>query len=503
MRQTISVKGARANNLKNIDVEIPRDQLIVITGVSGSGKTSLAFDVIFGEGQRRFLESMSSYAKRRVSQIEKVDVDSVLGLSPVVAIEQKTGVHNPRSTIGTMTDIDSYMRLLFSTIGISYCPYCQQEVPIKTSNQIAERILSLPEGTIVEILAPVFKFYGEDYTYLFDDVREKGYRKIRIDGEMYNIAEKIILEETKEYQIEVITDKFVVNKDIYQQLLTSIEDAIVVGNGFIHIEILNPEDLQTPLEEFFKDFACPTHHLLMKELFPFYFSPNSPESACPTCLGLGTYLKAESFLLIKNKNKSINQGALDLGTPRAMYGLVKHYGFSLDTPFKDLPPDIVDIILYGTKGEKFVYIQPDHLKWRPYKEGQLITFEGYINRIDRIYRHNRKKGKIDTANYNWFKKHMVERICPDCQGKRLKKQRFQVKLNGKTIYELGEMPLNRLNDFLHNLVIPLGKEVVGQQILNEITKRVLLLLDIGLDYLNLNRKAETLSGGENQRIRLS
>ncbi|MFX0091153.1 MAG: excinuclease ABC subunit UvrA [Candidatus Hodarchaeota archaeon] len=503
MRKNISVKGARANNLKNIDIQIPRDELTIVTGVSGSGKTSLAFDVIFGEGQRRFLESMSSYAKGRISQIEKADVDSILGLSPVVAIEQKTGVSNPRSTIGTMTDISSYLRLLFSTVGVSHCPYCHHEVPIKSPSQITERILSLPEGTTLEILAPVFKIYGEEYTFLFDDIRQQGYRRIRINDEPHNNTDKISLNEEKEYKIEVVIDKIVIKKDIYKQLLTSINNAVAVGNGFLQLNVINSEGLEDSVNEFYQDFMCPTHHILMNELFPFYFSPNVVESACVTCLGIGSYLKSEPFLLIKNRNKSLKQGALDWSLPRAMYGLAKHYNFSLDTPFKDLSPELVDIILYGTKGEKFEFIQPENLKWKPPQVGQMVSFEGYINRIDRFYRHYRKKGKIDTANYQWFKKHMVERVCPDCYGTRLKSQRLLVTLQGKNIYELGEMSLENLSDFLHNLSFPKEKHTVGHQILEEITKRVSLLLEIGLNYLNLNRKAETLSGGENQRIRLS
>ncbi|MFX1254428.1 MAG: excinuclease ABC subunit UvrA, partial [Promethearchaeota archaeon] len=505
MRKHISVKGARANNLKNIDIEIPRDQLTVITGVSGSGKTSLAFDIIFGEGQRRFLESMSSFSKSRISQIEKADVDSILGLSPVVAIEQKQGVLNPRSTIGTMTDIATYLRLLFCIIGVAHCPYCHKEIPIHKASQIAERVLSLPQGTRIEIRSPVVKFYGEDFDYLFDDIREKGYRNVRIDGEVHSISDKIRLDEEKDYKIEVVIDRFIINKDIYKQLLTSIENANHIGDGLIQIEVLNPEILKEPLSEFFQEFTCPDHHVLMHELFPFYFSPNNPTSACRTCLGIGTNLKAEPFLLIKNKNKSLNQGALDWPSLlRPMYGLAEHYGFSLDTPFKDLPPKIVDIILYGTKGEKFKFILPDdYNKYKPRNVGKMITFEGYINYIDRLYRVYRKRGKIDASNYSWFKKHMVERTCPDCQGKKLKSQRFLVTVNGKNIYDLGKIPLSDLYEFLTTLPPSIDQQEVMNQIVDEITKRVSLLIEIGLDYLNLDRKAETISAGEGQRVRLS
>ena len=511
MNQVISIKGARENNLKNLHINIPRDMLTVITGVSGSGKSSLAFDVIYGEGQRKFLESIAIYARRYVPQIKRPDVDIVTGLSPVVAIEQKKGIKNPRSTVGTLTDVYDYLRLLYATIGLTNCPVCNFEFSTKTLKQIADRILTLPEGTKIELLSPVSKFFREDYTFLFDEIRKLGYRKFRIDGEFYDSSENIELDEGREYSIEVVIDKFIVKGDIFKQLITSIEKGIKIGEGFIKIEILNKEIPEELIFDFYNGLGCPKHHLVMGELLPFYFSYNDSDSACMTCTGLGTYLRAEPYLIIENNAKSIRQGALSntLLSVRhpfkymLLYSLALKYNFSLDTPFKELSKEVTDVIFYGTKGEMIRLVMPPDSPKRDINEGKLIGFEGVINQLDRQYlssRRNRIPGSVDEYI---FSKHMAEHICPDCKGTKLKKQRLNVRISGKNIHELGEMPLSELKEFIDDLQVSEDKRRIADQIINEIKQRLKLLIDIGLDYLCLNRRSDTISGGESQRIRLS
>jgi len=403
MRQTVAVKGARENNLQNIEVEIPRDQLVVVTGISGSGKSSLAFDTVYAEGQRRFLESMSTYAKRFITQLKKPDVDFVDGLSPVVSIEQKTITMNPRSTVGTMTDLQDFLRMLFATIGVAHCPYCEGEIPIRSHYQILERMLSMPEGTEVEIHAPVFKIYGEDYDYLFDDIRTKGCRHVRIDRVEHDISEEIELDPDQEYVIQVIVDKFFVKKDIDKQVLASLEHAMLVGEGFMRFDVQFPEDAETDAIEVLEGFGCPKHGVLMAELGPHHFTFNEPTGACVTCSGLGTYLQVHPNLLVPDKSRSIADGAFvhqafnydpDRWDGRTMYSLAEHYGFDLNVPFADLPEKIIDILYHGTHGEEFPILQPEGA--RPVERrhlGRKIRFDGIITRIDRHYRRYRKQGE--------------------------------------------------------------------------------------------------------------
>ncbi|MCC6446181.1 MAG: excinuclease ABC subunit UvrA [Armatimonadetes bacterium] len=512
VRQTIAVKGARENNLKSIDVEIPRDQLIVITGLSGSGKSSLAFDTIYAEGQRRFLESLSAWAKRFVSQIKKPDVDFVYGLSPVISIEQKTITKNPRSTIGTMTDIYDYLRLLYCVTGTAHCPHCQRELLIRTPYQMAEHLLSLPEGAAIEIDAPVSKIYGEDYSYLIAEVRTKGHRWMRVEDKLCDIGDEIELDEAAGYDLEAVVDKFVIRKDIDKQLQKAIENGLRIGEGFLRFRVLNPETLPGGLTAFYDAFACPEHRIAMGELLPYYFSFNEPESACVTCSGLGTYLRVHPDLLVPDKSRSIKSGAFiaeafryDKNTwnGRMMYSLAKRYGFSLDVPFLELSKEVIDILFYGTKGEKFDLLLPEGAAKGDEHIGKPFTFSGIINDIERRYRHYRRQGEAHTWMEEYLKKVMVEHACPDCRGAKLKKQRFLVRLCGKNIHELGEMNLKELRDFLENLPPSTRQKEAGEQIRHEIISRLDLLLGIGLDYLNLNRKSATLSGGESQRIRLS
>ena len=599
MRQTVAVKGARENNLQDIEVEIPRDKLVVVTGISGSGKSSLAFDTVYAEGQRRFLESMSTYAKRFITQLKKPDVDFVDGLSPVVSIEQKTVTMNPRSTVGTMTDLQDFLRMLFATIGIAHCPYCEREIPIRSPHQILERLLSLPEGTEVEIHAPVFKIYGEDYDYLFDDIRTKGCRHVRINGTPHDISEEIELDEDMDYDIQVIVDKFFIQKDIDKQVLASLEHTMLVGEGFMSFQVRDPElpeilpvlggavgnraygelaeesavenraygelaeeesavenraygepgaaygelvEEESAVEnraygeleegsavgnraygepgaaygELWDDFGCPEHGVLMGELGPHHFTFNEPTGACVTCSGLGTYLQVHPNLLVPDKTRSIVEGAFvhqaakydpDRWDGRTLYSLSQHYGFDLDAPFETLSQDIVDILFHGTRGEEFPICQPPDAK--PVEKrhlGRKIRFDGIITRIDRHYRHYRKKGEAHSGMEEYLRKVMVEHTCPDCGGAKLKRQRLLVTVKERTIHELGELHFEELRDFL----LSIDKETIhekhreaGTRVIRELVERINLLLGIGLDYLNLNRRAATLSGGESQRIRLS
>ncbi|HUU77922.1 MAG TPA: excinuclease ABC subunit UvrA [candidate division Zixibacteria bacterium] len=500
MRDTITVKGARTNNLKNIDVNIPRDKITVLTGVSGSGKTSLAFDVIFGEAQRKFFESMSASSRSMLPMLERADVDSILGLSPVVAIEQKTGTYNPRSTIGTMTDISSYMRILFSVIGQVHCPYCNVEIETRNANQIVDHLMTLPEGTSIEILAPVNKIYEEDYSYLFDDIRQKGYKRIKIDSENYSINDKIELDEDKDYQIEVLVDKFVIKQELHQQLAISIENAKNVGSNLMRFEFNNEEISDEIKKKFYKDFGCKKHHIIFHKLLPGGFSPNLPDHSCPTCLGVGTLLKAEPYLMVKDSRKSIAKGALVWYPKYWMFSITKLLGFDINAPYKDLPEDVRYQLIHGIEN-KFTLLEPPDWpnKYRHRDVGKEVKFLGILNYIDRFYRHDRKKGE----RYEWYRKFMAEHVCPDCYGQKLIKQRLLVTVNGKNIHELGEYFIDHLLEFINNIEPPKEIERAANQVLFELKKRIQLLIDIGLYYLRLNRQARTLSAGEAQRIKLS
>ncbi|MHA2247592.1 MAG: excinuclease ABC subunit UvrA, partial [Candidatus Hodarchaeales archaeon] len=457
MRETIEVIGARQNNLKNVNVKIPRNKLTVVTGVSGSGKSSLAFDVIFGEGQRLFLESLSTYARSRVIQVRRPDVDFVFGLSSVVSIEQHQSLRNYRSSVGTLTDVSTYLRLLYATKGKAYCPYCNQEVTVKTVNQIVEKLLSLPKDTMVEIYAPVFKIYDENYRYLFDTLRRKGIGKIIIDGMEYDVGDQIDLTEEKNYQIEAFIDKFEINSDLHQIMLDTIRECKRIGEGYIKIHIPKEDEIS---ESFYQNFACMDHHLVMGELLPWYFSPNEGDSACLTCRGLGVYRRAVPWLIISNENKSIRKGAINEGIFTlkhpfkylVIWSLAKHYNFSLDTPFRDLKAEQQDILFYGTQGEKFVLKQPDDLKQTFANIGKKVAFEGLIPPINRWHKErvrNEARRSARTMDDHIYFRGMTEVVCPDCQGTKLLLQRLLVRLRGKNIHELGEMTLSELNSFLN------------------------------------------------------
>ncbi|GCD10856.1 excinuclease ABC subunit UvrA [Clostridium tagluense] len=514
VKKNIEIKGARQNNLKNIDVNIPRDKITVITGVSGSGKSSLAFDIIYGEGQRRFLDSLPTFSRSRIPQLKKPEVDFVFGLSPVIAIEQKRGLVNPRSTVGTMTDIYDYMRLLYATVGTAKCPYCGEKYQIKTSGQIVESVLSLPKGTKIEFLTPVHKLYGEDYAYLFDHIRQKGYNNLIIDGNRVDISQEIEIDEYCEHDIKIVIDRFEIKGNIEKNITNSLETSLeVIGEHVLIAEILSEDVPQEIKDRFYSSFGCPKHHITMANIESQYFAFNNMASSCRTCGGIGATKKADQRLMVLNHEKSINEGAFDpsVYNPKGeitykhiiMYNLSKHYRFSLDTPFRNLSNEIKDILFYGTKGEKIMMEAPPNIKNRNWLVGRTIQFTGYINQIEHWYREETRKDKVNEVAFEWFKKKMVEYTCPDCGGKKLKRQRFDILIEGKNIHQLCWMQLTELYDFMEKLAFSEDKRYIAEPIVNEIKKRVSLLIEIGLDYLALGRRADTISGGEAQRIRLA
>ncbi len=510
MRDVISIRGARENNLKSVDLDLPRDKLIVLTGLSGSGKSSLAFETLYAEGQRRFLESLSAFARKFVDQLKKPDVDAVYGLSPVVSIEQKAVTRNPRSTVGTMTDVFDYLRVLYATSGEAHCPYCHAEVPIRTAVQLAEHVLSLPEGSVVEVDAPVNKIYGEDYPFLLGEIRKSGYRRLRVDDELVDMSDLTDLDEARDYAIEVVVDTVVVKREIYRNLLSSIQNGLRVGEGFLRFRVLTPLAAHRQ-EEFYAAFACPEHQVTMGETEPYYFAFNEPDSACPTCLGLGVYLHVHPDLLVPDKTRSIRGGAFipeafryDRNTwaTQLVHSVAQHYGFSLDTPFRDLSPEAVEVVLHGSKGERFPLVLPEGAAKGEERVGQRFRFDGIVNEIERRYRRYRQQKVAHSWMEEYLKKVMVEKACPDCLGTKLKRQRLLVTLGGKNIIEVGDLSLGELREFLNR--IPLRRQrQAGEHTVREAVGRIDLLLGIGLDYLSLNRRSATLSGGESQRVRLS
>jgi len=514
----IEIIGANENNLKNVTVKIPRDKLTVVTGVSGSGKSSLIFDVLYAEGQRRFLETLSAYARSRIPQLKRPNVQLIKGLSPIVCIDQKRGISNPRSTVGSLTDIGSFIRLLYSVIGEAFCPYCKQKIPIKTAGQIADKIQSLPDGAIVEVRALLFKIYGEDYQYLLDKVRNHGYRRFRINDEVYDIGQKIELDEDEEYNIEVLIDKFTIKGDIYKQIIETIENAFYIGQKIIRVEVLNAKELDIKLNEFY-DFTCHEHHTVIGELLPWFFTPNDPESACITCMGLGTYYRASPFLIVENENKSLNEGALDTRVINLsqktykrfnnmrgvmIHSLALHYGFSLDVPFKELPHDIHDLLFHGSKGEKIeIIIPPDAPIQDDRNKGKKVVWEGYLTNIDRWYKKLTKSRTPKSYEEDMYKRIMVEQLCPDCKGAKLQKQREFIHIKDKNIHEMNLLPIDELYELMSNLTLEEEKKHLAEPILEEILKRLKVMISIGLEYLSLDRRTDSLSGGELQRTKLS
>ncbi len=511
MRSTIEVRGARENNLRNVSLELPRDQLIVVTGVSGSGKSSLAFDTIYAEGQRRLLASMSSYAKRFVGQMKKPDVDFVNGLSPVISIDQKTIGSNPRSTVGTMTDVWDYMRMLFATVGVPHCPRCEEPLQVRTPHQIMEHMLALPDGTRVEVRAPVSKVYGEDYEYLFEQIRVNGYRRARIDGTERDLGGEVEVQEDEDYEIDAVVDEFVIERGIDKQVLASLTHGLELGDGLLSFHIVSRMS-KAARKAWLSDFGCRRHGIVAGSMHHRNFTFNDPSGACPTCAGIGTSMRVYAPLLIPDGTRSLNDGAMireamkcDKNTwgGRILFSLAQHFGFSLDEPWDVLPQRARDIVLYGTKGEKFPVRLPPGARQGKQQEGRQISWRGVVHQIEHHYRWYRRQGSSNEWTDSYLKRVMVEYACPECDGARLKHSRRLVTIANHNIHQLGEMHLVELTKFLRKIRPSARQKGVTKIILREITGRLDLLIAIGLDYLSLNRRSATLSGGEAQRIRLS
>lgn len=502
MNKNIVIKGAKENNLKDISVEIPRDKLVVVTGLSGSGKSSLAFETIYAEGQRRYVESLSAYARQFLGQMDKPDVESIDGLSPAISIDQKTTSKNPRSTVGTVTEIYDYIRLLFANIGIPHCPKCGKEISPQSIDQIIDAILELPAGTKIQIMSPVVRGRKGEYVKTFDDARKKGFVRVRVDGEMYELSgEPIKLDKQKKHNIDIVVDRIVVKEGISKRLTDSVETALKMADGVVTVDVIGENELT-----FSQNYACDDCGISIEELTPRMFSFNTPYGACPTCMGLGSITMASPDLIIPDRSLSINQGAITAsgwtGTEKnsisRMYyeGMAERYGFSLDTPIKDLPEEILDIILYGTKGEKLKLTYQ-----RKYASGtQYAKFEGIIPNLER---------RREETNSEWAKaeieSYMVNMPCPDCHGARLKPETLAVTVDGLNINQVTNMSVVNALNFFKQLGNKLtNKEsIIAKNILKEIEGRLGFLVDVGLDYLTLSRSAGTLSGGEAQRIRLA
>ena len=496
--KSIQVKGAREHNLKNIDIEIPRDELVVITGLSGSGKSSLAFDTIYAEGQRRYVESLSSYARQFLGQMEKPDVDYIDGLSPAISIDQKTTSKNPRSTVGTVTEIYDYLRLLYARIGIPHCPVCGREIKQQTIDQIVDHVMTLEERTKIQILAPVVRGRKGEHVKEFEAARKAGYVRVRVDGMIYDLSEEIKLEKNKKHTIEIVVDRLVIQEDMKSRLADSIEIASGLTGGLIMINVIDGEDMM-----FSQNYACPEHGISIEELTPRMFSFNNPFGACEKCTGLGVFMKIDPDLILPDRKLSINQGglkasgwAMEGSTIAAMYmkALAKQYDFSLDTPIADLPDEIVDILLYGTKGEKIEIERTNEYGTGRYK----TDFEGIINNLERRFRETQS---------NWIKEEIESYMsaipCDKCHGRRLSPESLSVTVGGINISEFCDKSITEALEFVNDLKLTDREMFIAASILKEIKERLGFLKSVGLEYLTLSRSSGTLSGGESQRIRLA
>ena len=498
-QKDIIVKGAREHNLKNVDVEIPRDKLVVFTGLSGSGKSSLAFDTIYAEGQRRYVESLSSYARQFLGQMEKPQVDYIEGLSPAISIDQKTTSKNPRSTVGTVTEIYDYLRLLYARIGIPHCPVCGREISRQTVDDIVDSVLELPEGTRIQVMAPIARGKKGQFVKELESAKKDGYVRVRVDGIIYDLSEKIELDKNKKHNIEIVVDRLVVKESIRSRLADSIETATGLSNGILLVDVIDGEEKLYSL-----DYACPEHGVSIEELEPRMFSFNNPFGACPTCSGLSVFMKPDPNLIVPDKNLSLRQGAIkasgwnnaDGGTIAQMYmeGIANKYSFTLDTPFKDIPADGVDAIMYGTKGEKLKLTRKNE-----YGTGSYMTaFEGICNNIERRYK---------QTTSDWSRAELEQCMstvkCPDCHGARLRKESLCVTVGGINIDEFANKSIVKAIEFLDSLTLTDREQMIAKLIVKEIKDRLTFLRSVGLGYLTLARSSASLSGGESQRIRLA
>ncbi len=499
-RQYIKIRGANENNLKNIDVDIPRNELVVLTGLSGSGKSSLAFDTIYAEGQRRYMESLSSYARQFLGQMEKPDVESIEGLSPAISIDQKSTNHNPRSTVGTVTEIYDYFRLLYARVGIPHCPKCGREIAKQSVDQMVDQIMALPERTKIQLLAPVVRGRKGTHAKLFERAKKSGYVRVRVDGNMYELSEEIILDKNIKHNIEIIVDRLVVKPGIEKRLTDSVENVLELAEGLLLVDVIDGEPMN-----FSQSFSCPVCEISIDEIEPRSFSFNNPFGACPECFGLGYKMEFSEELMIPDPSLSINQGAIAvLGwqsctdkssfTRAILDALCKEYHFDLDTPFEDYPKEIHDVLIYGTDGKEV----------KVYYKGQRgegiypVAFEGLIKNVERRYRET--GSQTMKAEYETF---MNITPCSACKGQRLKPGALAVTVGNKNISEVTTLSIERLQKFLDELQLTETQQLIGNQILKEIKARISFLMDVGLDYLTLARATGTLSGGEAQRIRLA
>ena len=499
IRNEIVIKGARVHNLKNIDITIPRDQLVVMTGLSGSGKSSLAFDTLYADGQRRYVESLSSYARQFLGQMEKPDVDSIEGLSPAISIDQKTTSKNPRSTVGTVTEIYDYLRLLYARIGIPHCPVCGKQIRQQTIDEIVDQILSLEDGTRIQLLAPIIRGKKGQHLKELERARKSGYVRVRIDGIQYDLSEDIKLEKNNKHTIEIIVDRLVIKEGITSRLTDSLETVSSLTGGIIHVDVIGGEMLS-----FSQNYACPEHNISMEELTPRMFSFNNPYAACEECTGLGIFQRIDPDIILPNPELSIKGGAihasgwnnLEEDSIAMMYynAIAEKYKISLDTPVNQLPENVLNVFLYGTKGEKLLLHRNKHLGGGIY----YAEFEGVIPNLERRYKET--TGIYARADLETY---MGEVICHKCNGARLRPEILSVTVGGVNIHELTEMPVKRSLEFLQNLSLTEQERFIGERIIKEICDRLGFLTSVGLEYLTLSRSSGTLSGGESQRIRLA
>ena len=499
-KNEIVIRGAKEHNLKNIDLTLPRDQFVVFTGVSGSGKSSLAFDTIYAEGQRRYVESLSSYARQFLGQMEKPDVEYIEGLSPAISIDQKTTSHNPRSTVGTVTEIYDYLRLLYARIGIPHCPKCGKEIKKQTIDQIADRIMALPQRCKLQLLAPVVRGRKGEHIKLLEDARKSGYVRVRADGILYDLSEEIKLEKNKKHNIEIVVDRLIVKEDMQKRLTESLETVSALSGGLIVV------DVNTGEEEliFSQNFSCPDCGINLSEVEPRLFSFNNPTGACPVCTGLGIQMKFDPMLIVPNQELSILQGAISApgynsiankdSMSRVLFdALAQKYHFSLEVPFKELPEQIKEMIFYGTKGEKINITYTNFRGTGTYE----YDFDGIINNLQRRY------AETSEAMRGEYEEYMTNITCPACKGKRLRPEVLAVTVGEKNISDVTELSINKIQEFFQKLSLTERENRIAAQILKEINARIGFLMDVGLDYLTLSRAAGTLSGGEAQRIRLA
>ena len=500
VRKYIKIRGANENNLKNIDVDIPRNELVVLTGLSGSGKSSLAFDTIYAEGQRRYMESLSSYARQFLGQMEKPDVESIEGLSPAISIDQKSTNHNPRSTVGTVTEIYDYFRLLYARVGIPHCPKCGKAISKQTVDQMVDRIMSMPEGTKIQLLAPVVRGRKGTHAKLLEKAKKSGYVRVRVDGNMYELTEEIILDKNLKHNIEIIVDRLIVKQGIEKRLTDSVESVLHLSEGLLSVDVIGGEPVN-----FSQSFSCPDCGISIDEVEPRSFSFNNPFGACPECFGLGYKMEFDEDLMIPDKSLSISQGAIvvmgwqsctDKGsfTRAILDALAEEYHFSLDTPFQDYPKEIHDIIIYGTGGHEV------KVRYKSQRgEGIYdVAFEGLIENVNRRY-----KETFSEASKAEYETYMRITPCPACKGQRLKKESLAVTVGGLNIYQATNMSIVKFKEFMDGLTLTPMQQTIGASILKEIKARISFLIDVGLDYLSLSRATGTLSGGEAQRIRLA